>query len=83
MYKYNIGLEAEAVPTSLWHWLENSLPVDFTARLCTRLHFRFIEVMITGTTPAEIQRKQKALVKTVRAGGFCGVVMKDKTITKI
>lgn len=83
MYKYSIGLEAEAVPASLWQWLENSLPVDYTARLCTRLHFRFIEVMIAGTTPAEIQCKQMALIKTVRCGGFSGAMMKDRKITKI
>lgn len=83
MYKYSIGLEAEAVPALLWQWLENSLLVDYTARLCTRFRIRLIEVTITGTTPAEIQHKQMALIKTVRCGGFCGVMMKDRKITKI
>lgn len=83
MYKYSIGLEAEAVPASLWQWLENGMPVDYTAKPRTRFHIRLIEVTITGTTPAEIQHKQMALIKTVRCGGFCGAMMKDRKITKI
>ena len=83
MYKYSIGLEAEAVPALLWQWLENGMPVDYTSKPRTRFHIRLIEVTITGSTPAEIQHKQMALIKTVRCGGFCGAMIKDRKITKI
>lgn len=82
MYKYSIGLEAEAVPALLDQWLENNLPVDLTVKPRTRLRIRFIEVTITGATPEEIKAKCKALNKVVRGSGFRGVVMKDNKIQK-
>ena len=74
-YKFSIGLEAKAVPEPLGQWLENSLPVDFAVKQCTRLHLRFVEVTITGDTA-----KHRAFAKVMRACGFRGVVVKDKKI---
>lgn len=54
-YKFSIGLEAKAVPEPLGQWLENSLPVDFAVKQCTRLHLRFVEVTITGDTADDVQ----------------------------
>lgn len=82
-YKFSIGLEAQAVPEQLRQWLENNLPVDFTVKLRTRLHLRFIEVTITGDTVEDVASKHRAFVKVVRACGFRGVVMKDKKIQRI
>lgn len=82
-YKFSIGLEAGAVPTLLEQWLKDNMPVDFTVKQRTRLRMKFIEVTITGDTPEDIQSKRVAFAKVVRAGGFRGVVMKDKRIKKI
>jgi len=81
--KFSIGLEAKAVPELLGQWLENNLPVDFTVKLRTRLRLRFIEITITGDTVEDVAAKYRALVKVVRNGGFCGVVLKDKNIQRI
>lgn len=82
-YKFSIGLEAKAVPSLLGQWLENSLPVDFTVKPCTRLGLRFIEVTITGDTAEDVASKHRAFAKVVRACGFRGVIVKDKKIQRI
>lgn len=81
--KFSIGLEAQAVPELLRQWLENNLPVDFTVKLRTRLHLRFIEVTITGDTVEDVASKHRAFANVVRTCGFRGVVMKDKKIQRI
>lgn len=83
-YTFSIGLEATKVPELLGLWLAESLPVDFTVKQCCRLRMRmrFIEVTIQGSSPEQIQAKRTAFAKVVRAGGFRGVVMKDKAVKR-
>lgn len=82
-YTFSIGLEATKVPELLGLWLAESLPVDFTVKQCRRLCMRFIEVTIQGSSPEQIQAKRTAFAKVVRAGGFRGVVMKDKAVKRL
>lgn len=81
--KFSIGLEAKAVPELLGQWLENSLPVDFAVKQCTRLHLRFVEVTITGDTADDVAAKYRPFAKVMRACGFRGIVVKDKKIQEI